>query len=104
VTAPLEIFLARLRVRRCLDLRPCIVVALLPANRALIAPISASDLYRADLDFPLDPDHPDFHATGLDRASFILGDEWAEIDTSRLSVYLGRLTGHLAEDFLEWLG
>ena len=104
MSAPLEIYLARLRVRRCTDLRPCVVLAALPANRVLVAPISASDLYQPAQDFRLDATHPDFEDTGLDRSSFVLGREWAEIDGSRLEEYLGRLTGDLAQAFLEWLG
>ncbi|MCY3017747.1 MAG: type II toxin-antitoxin system PemK/MazF family toxin [Planctomycetota bacterium] len=104
MTAPLEIHLARLRVRRCQDLRPCVVVAVLPANRVLVAPISSSDLYRPPQDFMLDSASSEFGDTGLDRSSFVLGDEWAEIDAGRLEDYLGRLTGDLAQAFLEWLG
>jgi len=98
MTAPLEVYLARLRVRRCQDVRPCVVLAV------LVAPISASDLFRPGRDFRLDTAHPDFGDTGLDRASFVLGDAWAEIDVGRLELYLGRFAGELADEFLDWLG
>jgi hypothetical protein len=90
---------------RSVDPRPCIVVEPPGWDGSLcVIPLSSHlGLSQEWRDFLFDPEHPDFKATGLRRASYANG---SEIHRSHGAVLkkLGRLEGKLLDDFRDWAG
>lgn len=101
-----EIYLAKLKVRYSAYPRPCVIIRLLPANRVEVAAVSSSfDLYSFVTDFLIEISHPDFPATGLQKTSYIYGQQFYDIAATVLSKKCrGVLKGDLAKAFDKWLG
>ncbi|MCZ7644190.1 MAG: hypothetical protein M5U26_02735 [Planctomycetota bacterium] len=76
-----------------------------PAGRFLLLPVSAAmDLYDSLQHFKLDPNHPDFPATGLKKVSYIIGNRPIEVSLAALETQIGCLQGNLALEFQDWFG
>ena len=102
---PLEIFAATLPLGHAQDRRPWLVVEQTDPVRWRMLPISAAtDLFDPALHFRLDPRHPDFPATGLRKASFIIANWPVDAAEAVLQKRIGRLEGRLADEFTRWLG
>jgi|ERR1043165_3981571 mRNA-degrading endonuclease toxin of MazEF toxin-antitoxin module len=99
----LDIYLLRVPLKKCNDIRPCIVTSITENQIAVMALVSASGLKRR-IDFAIKMDHPDFSATGLKRDSYVLADTIAEAPLHELNVFLGRLEKQLAREFRDWYG
>ena len=65
---------------------------------------SAPGLARQGYDFEIPADHPDFPATGLSRASYVVCDKIVDVDVSKLTEYVGRFENRLAAEFRKWMG
>ena len=102
----LEVWLVRVQVGKSLDARPCIVLAEPRSDGAVavVALSSAKDLKRPGFDFPLNPDHPNWMASGLRRPSQVLGDGFRLPEFDDFIERWGRLEGDLAREFEVWLG
>ena len=102
--APRDIYTVCYRYGRSYDMRPCVILTAQLHNKVTVCLISSQrDLYNPALHFFLDESHPDFLATGLDRSSFVAGDQIHEIRVVELRTRLGRLEGGLARAFDEWI-
>jgi len=103
--APGDIWTIRYRYGRCYDIRPCVVLTEPLAGKVTVALMSSQTaLYNPGAHFPLDPSDPDFPPTGLDRFSYVAGDEIHEVRVTELRKCIGRLQGALAKAFGEWIG
>jgi len=102
---PLDVYLVKIQWNTSRDERPCVVLSE-PANGFVcVALVSAArDLINPAFHFLIDATHPDFPLTGLDRASFVAGDELRDVRIEDLGQFLGRLEGDLARAFEEWIG
>jgi hypothetical protein len=102
-----QIYLAKAQYRQCQDIRPCIVVAVMPeADKVKVALLSSAlGLYNPQHDFLIPATHPDFAATGLRRTSYVadIEDAFWETTPDNLGKKLGELTGQLATEFDTWL-
>lgn len=99
-----EIFSARARWENCQDWRPCVIVSLPAGGKVTIAPISASGLFNPMIHFRIPSEHENFRATGLDRASYVAGDELQEFLVAELGRKYGRMEGRLKKEFIDWIG
>lgn len=101
-----EIYLIKAVYGECDDLRPCVVVELLPNGLVKIALISSAlDLYKPHFDFLLNAKHHDFKHTGLKRTSYV--SSWAFLDVLPNELTkkpIGVISGDLACDFDNWFG
>ena len=99
----LDIVAAKLQLGPSLDRRPWLVLTAGAQDRCLLLPISSAlELFDPTQHFRLDPQHPDFPATGLRKASYIIGSRPVDSSTTTLEKRLGCLQGDLAAKFLEW--
>jgi len=99
---PLEVVAATLRHSQ--DRRPWLAIDQVTAGRWRLLPISAAlDLFDPELHFRLDPGHPDFPATGLKKASFIIANLPVDALEAGIERRIGLLQGQLASEFLAWL-
>lgn len=102
---PLDIVLAGVRVGHSTDPRPCVVLEVIRGVGAVVAPCSGQlDLDDEGLHFLIPRHHPDFHATGLARDTYVLEDDPTLLNLTRVRKRYGALTGELARDFREWYG
>ena len=102
---PLEIYqLGPIRWRDCEDARPCVILDPPRRNRVTVALISGSDLYQGPPTHVLiEESHTDFKETGLDRTSFVAGDQIHEVKLGDLKRKRGALKGGLAAAFKRWI-
>ena len=101
---PLEIFSARIPLRNCNNMRPCVIVHPLKLGKVAVAYLSSQPDLCDNVDFfPIASNHSSFSATGLTRTSFISSEVY-EIEVSELKCRLGQLNGELARAFKEWYG
>src|SRR4051812_31416679 len=97
---PFEIYSARIQLNASNDLRPCLVISLSNDPIDVLAISSQSDLCQDQrIHFPLDPAHPNFHATGLKRKSFVIGIRELKVARADIKHRLGRLEGKLLAEF-----
>jgi len=102
---PWDIWLVRVPLKDCEDYRPCLILEWRSANRLLIAPLSSQyQLFRSAFHISISDADPSFPATGLKRASYVVGDELRELSLSRFKCRLGRLEGELLVRLKTWLG
>ena len=80
--------------------RPCVVID--PSTSDMMA-ITTKEYAKFNF-FTLRPDHPDFAATNLKAASYVIGDSIARPEQGIRPQVIGKLTGQLAEEFAKWLG
>ena len=100
-----ELYMVCLQLGDCADDRPCIVISPPVGGRVTVAPISAAlDLYNPANHFRIESDLVEFESSGLDRTSYVLGNELREIDCADLDVHLGELTGSQLKKFVDWIG
>lgn len=105
VVQPKEIYLAQLQYNRCEDIRPCVVLELLPKDLVKVGIISsAMDLYDDFTDFLIKSSYPDFKETGLVRSSYISGKLFQDVGIGRLRKKIGCLKGELEREFDNWVG
>jgi hypothetical protein len=100
-----EIYDARMKYRNCNDVRPVIIIEVLPNDLATVALISgAMDLYQGNpFHFALRMIHPDFTATGLKKDCYVAGDQIFTIETKLLVRKRGQLNGDLRLEFQKWV-
>jgi hypothetical protein len=102
--SPLQICVVRVRVGEAYYPRPCVVLTTDGTMLRLAALSSKLDLYRPGEHFLIREDDPDFGATGLETASYVLGAPLFRADVSRVMSVRGALTGELARAFTNWIG
>jgi len=102
---PLEIYTAKMRLRECQDLRPCVIIYVGAGRSVEVLPVSGQLQMKDDyLSFGIEKDHPDFFATGLTRTSYVVDGGMQMLQTDDLMKRLGHLEGDLARDFKKWFG
>ena len=97
-----DVYLIKWRLRKSFDHRPCIVLDVDKDSNTCVILVSSSDLHKSG-DFKISADHPDFHATGLTKTSYALGDQIHEVPISQLVVRRGALQGDLMREFDKWI-
>lgn len=99
-----DIYLARLKWRKCTDFRPCVVIGAPKDGKVRVVPISSAlELRNIRKDFLIEDTDIDFKATGLKKTSFA-SDEIQEVPLREFGPKWGRLEGDLAKRFWDWLG
>ena len=100
-----DIFLARIRFRKCNDIRPCIILYPPKSGTVTVAAISSQErLFAYAQHFWLEPSHPNFPTTALTRRSYIAVNQIDTIEIGELIAFVGRLEGELAREFKDWYG
>lgn len=102
---PKEIYHVRLPYRHSNDIRPAIVIEHPSGGQVAVVPLSSQmDLYEGPgMHFRIDPTHPDFAATGLNKECFANGHEIVVVKVDDLQRKRGILQGQLAKDFDRWI-
>jgi hypothetical protein len=100
---PLQVCVAVVPLGAATYERPCVVVDVTAKTIGLAAISSKTDLYRRGEHFPIPDDHPDFRATGLVAASYVIGSPVFDAQPSQVVKVIGRLQGQLARDFTRWM-
>jgi hypothetical protein len=99
---PFDIFSATFQWNGCDDMRPWLIVDVRPEQRYGCFPISSAAY--AGSCFPLDPEHPDFSATGLKKACYIHDSKLVELPAACFNKQRGVLTGELLAQFRDYAG
>lgn len=105
-----ELYVARIRFRRSVDVRPWVVIddPVPDPKRAgsllvTLAPVSSQLDLKTPEDFAIDPSSPDFPATGLRRPSYVVAYP-ARVSVETLERKIGELRGNLLAEFRGWSG
>jgi hypothetical protein len=100
---PFEIWFVRVKLGHSRDARPAIVIGK-SGNKFAVVPLSSALALRQYRDFSIRPSGPEFKSTGLNRESFAIENELAEIDASDFVKKLGVLLGSILARFKSWYG
>lgn len=81
-----EIYNVSLPYRVCVDIRPAIIIKVLPNVVVMVALLSsAMDLYLGEtFHFLIHEEHPEFPCTGLKKTCYVAGDQIFTIHNSDL--------------------
>ena len=104
--APLEIWqVVGFPVGNSVDVRPCVVLSVLPDGDINVAPLSANLALRGPSwkHFGIDSEHPDFPATGLTKSCYVLTDYMGPVERRQLMKRRGKLQGEIARAFAKWI-
>ncbi|HEY3324795.1 MAG TPA: hypothetical protein VGP72_30360 [Planctomycetota bacterium] len=102
--SPLQICIVRVRLGEAYYPRPCVILTVEGTSLRLAAISSKMDLYRPSEHLLIREDDPDFSATGLETASYVLGVPIFRAESDRVLAVKGALTGDLAKAFTDWIG
>ena len=102
---PYDIFNVKLPYRNSNDIRPVVVIELIPNGSITVALISgAMDLMQgSNIHFRISTSSPNFKDTGLKKECYIAGDQIFIIPKNLLIKKRGKLAGDLAVNFSKWI-
>ena len=101
----LDIVYARIKLGKCHDVRPCLLIYKSGSDGWEVLPMTTQrELCGNSPHFSIEMDHANFSATGLKKNSYVMLSELQEISSSDIEKRIGRMDGELARDFKECFG